>query len=131
MPRVFICDDARDYRALLRAVFEAEADIEVVGEGCDGAECLNLVPALDPDVVLLDINMPKVGGLEALPGLLEAAPRTHFVVLTSASPPEAELAAIQAGADAFIQKPTDAMSLPNELRERLAVLDRRAVRRAS
>jgi two-component system nitrate/nitrite response regulator NarL len=130
MRRVFICDDAEGYRRLLRAVFESESDIEVVGESCDGAQCIEQVPALDPDVVLLDINMPGLGGLEALPALLEAAPQTHVVVLTSASPPEAELAAMQAGAHAFIQKPNNVMKLPDELRERLAVLDRRAAPRS-
>ncbi|MCW2968628.1 MAG: response regulator transcription factor [Solirubrobacteraceae bacterium] len=129
MRRVFLCDDAVEYRRLLRAVFEAEPDLEVVGEACDGDECIEQVPTASPDVVLLDLNMPRVGGLAALPSLTEAAPEAQIVVLTSAAAADARREALRLGAHAFLQKPTNVLELPGNLRECLTSLDRRDVRR--
>jgi two-component system, chemotaxis family, chemotaxis protein CheY len=118
--RIYICDDSPEYRMLLRMVL-AEAGATIVGEGCDGNECLDAAPATDPSIVLLDLNMPGLGGLEALPRLREAVPGAKIVVLTTSKASETETAALELGADAFVSKPMDAARVPHLLREQLAV----------
>jgi CheY-like chemotaxis protein len=92
----------------------------VVGEGCDGLECLEQAAAADPSIVFLDLNMPGLSGLEALPKLREALPDVKIVVLTTSKAVESEEAAMAAGADAYVSKPIDATSVPRLLREGLA-----------
>jgi DNA-binding NarL/FixJ family response regulator len=79
---VLIADDHTVLRAGLSVLLSAEQDIDVVGEAADGTECVDKVVALEPDIVLLDINMPKCNGLEALTRLRDVAPRTHILILT-------------------------------------------------
>ena len=117
--RVYICDDSPEYRLLLRMVL-ADEGAEVVGEGANGQECLDGAAATEPSLVLLDLNMPGLGGLEALPKLREALPEVKIVVLTTSNAVESEDAAMAAGADAYVSKPIDATSVPRLLRERLA-----------
>jgi CheY-like chemotaxis protein len=117
--RVYICDDSPEYRLLLRMVLSDEGAL-IVGEGADGRECLEGAAASDPSLVLLDLNMPGLSGLEALPRLREALPDTKIVILTTSKAGESEAAAMAAGADAYVSKPIDAASVPRLLRERLA-----------
>jgi CheY-like chemotaxis protein len=117
--RVYICDDSPEYRLLLRMVLADEGAL-IVGEGADGQECLDGAAATEPSLVLLDLNMPKLSGLEALPRLREALPDTKIVVLTTSKAAESEAAAMAAGADAYVSKPIDATSVPRLLREGLA-----------
>ena len=117
--RVYICDDSPEYRMLLRMVL-GDAGAIIVGEGADGRECLEGAAATDPSIVLLDLNMPGVSGLEALPALREALPGVKIVVLTTSKATETEQAAIELGADAYVSKPIDATSVPRLLREKLA-----------
>jgi DNA-binding NarL/FixJ family response regulator len=118
--RVYICDDSPEYRMLLRMVL-ADAGATVVGEGGDGAECLAGARDSDPSIVLLDLNMPGVSGLEALPRLREQLPdEVKIVVLTTSKAPETERSAMELGADAYVSKPIDATSVPRLLREKLA-----------
>ena len=125
MHRIFVCDDAPEYRALLRTILGMEGDLEVVGEACDGQECIEKVPATSPDVVLLDIKMPRMTGLEALPHLRKVAPQTDVVVLSTADPADVGRQAIELGATAFVQKPISALDIPAAIRAHLPVLDRR------
>lgn len=118
--RVYICDDSPEYRMLLRMVF-AEAGATIVGEGCDGRECVERAAAANPSVVLLDLNMPVLGGLEALPQLRATLPGAKIVVLTTSKASETERAALEGGADAFVSKPMDAASVPQLVRAKLAV----------
>ena len=117
--RVYICDDSPEYRLLLRMVLADEGAV-IVGEGADGKECLDGVAATRPSLVLLDLNMPNLGGLEALPRLRETLPDVKIVVLTTSKAAESEAAAMAAGADAYVSKPIDATSVPRLLREGLA-----------
>ena len=117
--RVYICDDSPEYRLLLRMVLADEGAL-IVGEGADGHECLERAAATDPSLVLLDLNMPGLSGLEALPKLREALPDTKIVILTTSKAAESEAAAMAAGADAYVSKPIDATSVPRLLREGLA-----------
>lgn len=80
--RIVVADDHAVLRAGLMALLNDEPDMEVVGEAHDGAACLRVAQAVRPDVILLDINMPGVNGLEALPALRRAAPDSRVLVLT-------------------------------------------------
>jgi two-component system, chemotaxis family, chemotaxis protein CheY len=117
--RVYICDDSPEYRMLLRMVL-ADAGATIVGEGADGRDALEQAAGTDPSILLLDLNMPGIGGLEVLPELRAALPDVKIVVLTTSKEDEAERAAIMLGADAFVSKPIDATSIPLLLREKLA-----------
>jgi DNA-binding NarL/FixJ family response regulator len=117
--RVYICDDSPEYRMLLRMVL-ADAGATIVGEGADGREALEGAAATDPSVVLLDLNMPGITGLELLPQLRAALPDVKIIVLTTSKADEAERAALMLGADGFVSKPIDSTSIPLLLREKLA-----------
>ena len=111
--RVFLCDDNAGYRALTRIVLEPHHD--VVGEAGDGAEAIELAPAASPDVLLLDLNMPRLSGRDALPRLRKILARTKIIILTTGRAEDEEQGVLDAGADGFIVKPDSVFSLPDEL----------------
>ncbi|MFL5845009.1 MAG: response regulator [Solirubrobacteraceae bacterium] len=116
MPRVFHCDDEPNYRSLVRVVLtQAGAGYEMVGEASDGREALDLAPGLQPDVVLLDVNMPGMGGIEALPQLRAALPDAKIIALTTSWRSAWEEHWVTLGGDGFIEKPRDALTLPDLL----------------
>lgn len=80
--RIFLADDHAVLRDGLRALLDAEPDMEVIGEASDGFACVRDVAALRPDVILLDLNMPHCSGLEALDELHRIAPESRVLVLT-------------------------------------------------
>ncbi len=103
MTRVLIVDDHPAFRAGLRAVLEA-AGLEVVAEAVDGDEAIALAAEHVPDVVLMDLQMPGVGGVEATRAILSAAPSTAILVLSMSSPTEAVHAVLKAGARGYLVK---------------------------
>jgi two-component system response regulator NreC len=80
--RVVLADDHEVLRSGLKALLEADGDLEVVGEYADGQTCVEQILTLDPDIAILDINMPHCNGLEALEILQVRAPRTRVLMLT-------------------------------------------------
>ncbi|MFL5247031.1 MAG: response regulator [Myxococcales bacterium] len=104
MIRVVIADDQAVVRGGLRMILESEAGIEVAGEAADGRQALDLVRQLDPDVVLMDIRMPGVDGIEATRRLVTARGRTRVLVLTTYDVDENVYDALQAGAAGFLVK---------------------------
>jgi DNA-binding NarL/FixJ family response regulator len=80
--RVFLADDHSVLRAGLVALLTAEPDMEVVGEASDGYECVEKAIVLEPDIILMDVNMPRCGGLEALSKVRAELPGTKVLVLT-------------------------------------------------
>jgi two-component system NarL family response regulator len=119
MPSLYLCDDQSDYRTLLRAVLTREEGMDIVGEGGDGESCLRDAARQQPDVVLLDVNMPGISGLEALPRLRQAVPDSVVLVLSTASAEEYEEIALQRGATGYIQKPRNILELPAIIRHKL------------
>jgi CheY-like chemotaxis protein len=113
MPRVFHADDEPNYRSLVRVVLsQSSAEYEIVGQASDGREAIDVAPGLRPDIVLLDVNMPGMGGIEALPQLREALPDAKIIALTTSWRSAWEENWRSLGGDAFIEKPRDALSLP-------------------
>lgn len=111
--RVFLCDDNSGYRALTRIVLQEHH--EVVGEAADGIEAIERAPAAAPEVLLLDLNMPRMSGQEALPQLRELLAHTKIIILTTGRTDEERRRALEAGADGFIVKPESVFALPEEL----------------
>jgi len=102
--RIVIADDHRIFRAGLRRLLEAEPGFEVVGEAADGSEVAPLVERLRPDILLLDVAMPRVPGLEVLRALAATASPVRTIVLTAAIDPTAFVKALQLGAWGLVMK---------------------------
>jgi DNA-binding NarL/FixJ family response regulator len=108
--RVVIADDQTLVRAGFRMILDARDDIEVVGEAEDGAEAIALVTELAPDVVLMDVRMPGVDGIEATRRIVDAGTVTRIILLTTYDIDDYVYAALRAGASGFMLKdvrPTD------------------------
>jgi DNA-binding NarL/FixJ family response regulator len=101
--RILIVDDHPLTRDALSALLGA-GGFDVVGEAADGASALELAHSLQPDLVLLDLSMPGLDGLSALPRLRAAAPKCEVVVLTASGTEENLLAAIRGGAAGYLLK---------------------------
>lgn len=102
--RLVIADDHGVLRAGLRALLNAEPDLQVVGEAANGREALKLVAELTPDILVLDINMPDPGGLAVLQQLGATTPATRVLILTFYEDEALLRQAIQAGACGYITK---------------------------
>src|SRR3954452_7627579 len=111
MPRFFHVDDEPTYRSLVRVVLGESDDYEFVGEASDGAEAIAEAPAAKPDLILLDIHMPGMNGLEALPRLREALPDAKIVALTTVWRHSFAQHFRTLGGDAFLEKPRNVMRL--------------------
>jgi two-component system, NarL family, response regulator NreC len=102
--RVLIADDHTIVRSGVRLLLNAEADMRVVGEALNGREALQLTESLQPDVVLMDIAMPVMDGLEATRQLKERFPQTQVIVLTMHRSDEHFFEMLKAGASGYILK---------------------------
>jgi DNA-binding NarL/FixJ family response regulator len=102
--KVLIADDQAMLRGGLRAILDVEDDLEVVGEAGDGAEAVDAALRLHPDVVLMDIRMPGLDGLEATTRLLAAGSRARVLVVTTFDMDEYVFRALRAGASGFLLK---------------------------
>ncbi|MGW0731954.1 response regulator [Streptomyces sp. NPDC002851] len=118
MIRVALADDQMLMRMGLRALIEREDDLELVGEAEDGAGAIELVRRTRPDVLLLDVKMPGMDGLEALRTITAdpALESTRVVIVTTFEIEEYVFAALQAGASGFVLKDTDPLELIQAVR---------------
>lgn len=103
---VLIVDDNAQLRTLMREIVAEAADLQVVGEAADGAEAMQLVQALRPAIVLLDLIMPQVNGLEVLRWIKVEHPETKVIIVTVHEEDAYRQAAETNGADAFLLKKT-------------------------
>jgi DNA-binding NarL/FixJ family response regulator len=102
--RVLLCDDQELVRAGFRLILDLSDDLEVVGEAVDGKDCLRQVALLRPDVVLMDIRMPRMDGVEATRQLVAAGSTARVLVLTTFDLDEHVYDAMRAGASGFLLK---------------------------
>jgi DNA-binding NarL/FixJ family response regulator len=118
--RVLIADDQALVRGGFRMILEAKDDMDVVGEAGDGAEAVALVEELQPDVVLMDVRMPGVDGIEATRRIAASGSSARIVILTTYDVDEYVFAALRAGASGFLLKDVR----PPELTEAIRVVAR-------
>jgi DNA-binding NarL/FixJ family response regulator len=109
--RVLIDDDHAGLRQALRLLLEAEPELEVVGDAANGREALESCEKLLPDVVLMDMVMPGLNGLEATRQLRKRFPKTKVLILTGYMEDEQILGALQAGASGYVVKKSDVKEL--------------------
>ncbi len=114
---IVIADDAPDIRTLVKAVLDVEDDLEVVGEAADGLEAIEVVERTQPDVVLLDLSMPRMDGLEALPRLREVAPSSVIVVLSGFLNDDVKRRVLELGASLCVEKGLQVDILTDTVRE--------------
>jgi DNA-binding NarL/FixJ family response regulator len=114
--RVLVVDDQPLVRSGFRMVLEERADLELVGEAADGLEALELARELDPDVILMDVRMPNLDGVEATRQLVESGTRARILVLTTFDLDEYVYAAIRAGASGFLLKDVEPAELVDAIR---------------
>ncbi len=105
--KIVIADDHRMVREGLKQLLELDGDISVVGEAGDGITCLDVIEQLNPDVVLLDINMPKMNGLQVLQKLKENNCRSRILILTIHNEIEYLMKAVDIGVDGYILKDSE------------------------
>ncbi len=114
--RVLLVDDHQVVRRGLRTFLEVQDDIEVVGEASDGAEGVARAQELKPDVVLMDVKMPGVDGIEALRKLRELANPAKVLVVTSFTEQRTVVPALRAGASGYVYKDVDPEALAGAIR---------------
>ncbi|MFJ8044189.1 response regulator [Kitasatospora sp. NPDC096147] len=114
--RVLLVDDHQVVRRGLRTFLEVQDDIEVVGEAADGAEGVERILALAPDVVLMDLKMPKVDGIEALKLLREGGSTAKVLIVTSFTEQRTMVPALRAGACGYVYKDVDPEALAGAIR---------------
>jgi DNA-binding NarL/FixJ family response regulator len=102
--RVLIADDHPLFRGGLRSLLESVDDVEVVGEATNGVEAVELARTSSPDVVVMDLNMPELGGIEATRRVVESTESVHVLVMTMHEDDEAVFAALRAGAQGYVLK---------------------------
>jgi len=102
--KVVIADDQALVRGGFRMILDAREDIEVAGEAADGAEAIALVAEHEPDVVLMDVRMPKVDGIEATRQIVASGSPARIIILTTHDVDEYVFAALRAGASGFLLK---------------------------
>lgn len=118
-PKILIVDDNEVMRALLRGILRNE-EYEIVGEARNGAIALEMTDLLRPDIVCMDVEMPEMGGLEALQHIKSTRPETAVVMVTGNASIDNVKVAIQNGACAFIVKPFNAAKVVDTLQRAYA-----------
>ena len=114
--KVMVVDDHSIVREGLKHVLEQSGEFEVVGQAADGEEAVRVAAEVSPDVVVMDVIMPRKDGVEACREIMESAPGTRVVMLTVADEETAVLEAVAAGATGYLQKETDRERLLSTVR---------------
>ncbi|MDZ4338701.1 MAG: response regulator transcription factor [candidate division NC10 bacterium] len=115
--RILLVDDDQAFRTVLRRLLEKERGFNVVGEAGDGLEALEQIRVLSPDIILMDLAMPRLNGLEATRTIKTERPGSTVVILTQHQEPAYQRAAAQSGADAFLPKTTRLADLLTTIRQ--------------
>lgn len=102
--RVFLCDDVPDIRMLMRFALEEDPELRVVGEADDGVAAVEGIASMQPDIVLLDLSMPGLDGLEVIGHLREVAPQTGIIIFSGFAADRMSVVALDQGADRYLEK---------------------------
>ena len=122
--KVLIVDDHKMFRDGLRGLINAEPDMEVVGEAVDGREAIELSRRLSPDVVIMDISMPGMNGIEAMRYLIKASPKVKVIMLSMYSSGPLVESVLAAGATGYVMKGSDFGELSAAIRRACSLPDR-------
>ena len=114
--RILIADDHSIVREGLRLILETEPDFEVIGEAADGVEAVNLATELSPDVILMDLRMPRMDGLTAIQHLQTEQPDIAIIILTTYTEDELMFKGLKSGARGYLLKDTERATLFNTIR---------------
>ena len=114
--RVMIVDDHSIVRVGLKQVLDQSGEFEVVGQAADGEEAVRVAADVSPDVVVMDVMMPKKDGVEACREIMESAPETRVLMLTASTEEDAVVEAVAAGATGYLQKETGREQLLSAVR---------------
>jgi DNA-binding NarL/FixJ family response regulator len=120
MTSVVIADDHEIVRHGVRSLLEAEGSYKVVAEACDGLAAAQAVEKLKPDVLIVDLHMPRLSGLEVLKQARASSPRTKVVILTMHKDEPYVIEALRAGASAYLLKGSETLEIKAALKEVLA-----------
>jgi len=115
--KVFIADDSQVMRERLIEMLSELPEIEIVGQAEDGIQATNLIEKLNPDVVILDIRMPKGSGIDVLQKIKKNNPATIVIMLTNYPYPQYQKKCMKAGADYFFDKSTEFEKVTEALKE--------------
>ncbi len=111
-----MCDDVEDFRAFVEILLQRTPGFQVVGMARDGREAIQVVASEQPDLLLLDLSMPEMDGMEALPHIRAAAPNTRVLVLTGFASTALRDQALAGGACGFIEKGLPSAALVEAVR---------------
>jgi two-component system, NarL family, response regulator DevR len=131
--RIMIVDDHEVVRLGMRAAFEAEPDLAVVGEASNGAEALAKMPVLDPELILMDVRMEKMDGIEACREIKSRYPDVIILMITSYTDEDAVISSILAGASGYLLKHLSRAELLRSIRlaaSGQSLIDAEATKRA-
>src|ERR1700719_3090065 len=117
--RLLIVDDHEIFRRGLRALLEPSSEWEICGEAVDGLDAVEQCKSLKPDIVVLDVSMPRLNGLEAARLIRRENPESKIVIITQHDSPQIRSAALEAGARAFVTKSAVGSELVSALRNLL------------
>jgi DNA-binding NarL/FixJ family response regulator len=109
--RTLVVDDHEDLRKLLKSMLQAKTECVVIGEASDGLQAIEQAKELQPDLILLDLSLPKLNGMEAGRQILKLSPHSKIVFLSQDHSPEIAQGAIRIGAAGYLLK-SDATELP-------------------
>jgi DNA-binding NarL/FixJ family response regulator len=117
--RLLIVDDHEIFRRGLRALLEPSSEWQICGEAVDGLDAVEQCKSLKPDIVVLDVSMPRLNGLEAARLIKKEEPEPQIVIITQHDSPQIRSAAMEAGARAFVTKSAVGSELVSALRSLL------------
>ncbi|MEX0873817.1 MAG: response regulator transcription factor [Actinomycetota bacterium] len=115
--RVLVADDHALFRQALRGILSTEPDLELIGEAGDGEEAVRMAADLVPDVILMDVRMPKLAGIDAARQIATALPATKIVMLTVSDEDQDLFEAIKAGASGYLLKEVDPTEIADAVRQ--------------
>lgn len=119
MTRLIVADDAPFIREIVRAIVAKIGGISLVGEAVNGEEAVELALKLKPDVILMDIIMPKKSGIEATKEIIKALPETRIIAFSTADQETMVMRALEAGCCSFMEKPFNQEQLTKAINETL------------